>query len=490
MNNPFILMASSILLLLIIIIQGLLACFMITSLTCASASDEPLLIRQVRGSDKHAILDLPGAPSVSFAQYSGYLTVDEQTGRSLFYWFVEADLPDPSSAPVTLWLNGGPGCSSVGGGMLSELGPFYPTKDGVHLQVNPHSWNKVSNLIFLESPAGVGFSYSNFTEDYVTNDAKTAEDSYVFLQRFWELYPEFSENPFYIAGESYAGHYVPQLAALILQRGKLEDSSVNFKGIAVGNPLTDPAIDSYGAAFYWWTHALISDATFQGIVNSCNLSSIGPLQSGEYSKCDQYVDAARQAMASINIYDIYVDICVSAQAHSQAVHFIRKLNRNQKSAFGALPLLSDSYDPCIDNEVELYLNRPEVQVALHANVTDLPYRWSDCSDIVDYSNEDLLTSILPLYQTLLQSGLQILVFSGDVDAILPVTGTRSWVSNLSLDVRKAWRPWFIHNQVGGYVTQYDGLLYATIREAGHMVPYTQPARALHLFESFVNNIPL
>jgi serine carboxypeptidase-like clade 2 len=111
------------------------------------------------------------------------------------------------------------------------------------------------------------------------------------------------------------------------------------------------------------------------------------------------------------------------------------------------------------------------------------------SDVVDYSYEDLLSSILPIYQTLLESGIEILVFSGDIDAIVPVTGTRTWLNMLPLNVTESWRPWTVDNQVGGYVTVYDKLTFSTVRGAGHMVPYTQPARALHLFESFINNKP-
>ncbi|KAJ7559271.1 hypothetical protein O6H91_04G076900 [Diphasiastrum complanatum] len=454
------------------------------------ASQEPLLIRQVQSSNAHLIVDLPGAPPVSFAQYSGYITVDERAGRALFYWFVEADVSDPTSAPLTLWLNGGPGCSSVGGGMLSELGPFYPDKDGLNLQLNPYSWNEVSNIIFLESPAGVGFSYSNSTDDYVTGDAKTAEDSYVFLQRFWELFPAFSKNPFYVAGESYAGHYVPQLAALIISKQKLRNSPINFKGIVVGNAWTDPDTDDHGSALYWWSHALISDESYNAILAACNFSSVATSRYGESVNCNGYVDDATNNLGPINIYDIYVDICISAQAHNQAVHFAKQLNRDGKTRIGTWPLLSNSYDPCVDNEVEVYLNRPDVQAALHANVTGLPYRWIDCSDIVNYSQKDGLLSMLPTYRTLLQSGLDILIYSGDVDAMVPVTGTRAWISKLNLNITKKWKPWFLGKQVGGYVTHYAGLTFATVRDAGHMVPYTQPLRALHLFKSFITETPL
>lgn len=442
-------------------------------------------------ADPHLIVSLPGAPKFPFSMRSGYITVDEKAGRALFFWFVEADVQDPASAPLTLWLNGGPGCSSVGGGMLSELGPFYPTRDGAHLLPNAHAWNKVSNMLFLESPAGVGFSYSNTTTDYKTGDKRTAQDSYAFLLRFFEQYPLYSSSKFYISGESYAGHYVPQLADTILEGNKVgSNKKINLQGMLVGNAWTDANVDNFGAIFFWWTHALVSDSTFKGVVKNCNFSSVGPLRSEADDLCDKYVDIANNELGNINIYEIYADICVSAQAQAETRHFGKQLSRTRFGGLSTRPLMKDSYDPCVDDEVEVYLNRPEVQEALHANTTHLPWRWTDCSEIVDYSFDDLLSSVLPVYHNLLESNIKILVFSGDVDAIVPVTGTRTWLNLLPLNITEAWRPWTVDNQVGGYVTKYDKLTFSTVRGAGHMVPYTQPARALHLFQSFINNTPL
>jgi hypothetical protein len=93
-----------------------------------------------------------------------YVTVDEQAGRTLFYTFVESS-GAPATDPLVLWLNGGPGCSSLGGGFLSELGPYYPTRGGRQLVRNKYAWNAAASIIFLESPAGVGFSYSNTSAD-------------------------------------------------------------------------------------------------------------------------------------------------------------------------------------------------------------------------------------------------------------------------------------------------------------------------------------
>lgn len=95
-------------------------------------------------------------------------------------------------------------------------------------------------MLFLESPTGVGFSYSNTTSDYRSNgDRSTANDNYVFLVNWLERFPEYKERDFYIAGESYAGHYVPQLAHTILSHNKQAGKNiVNLKGIIVSPPLS------------------------------------------------------------------------------------------------------------------------------------------------------------------------------------------------------------------------------------------------------------
>ncbi|ONM36649.1 Serine carboxypeptidase-like 27 [Zea mays] len=179
------------------------------------------------------IRELPGQPpNVGFSQYSGYVTVNPARGRALFYWLVEAVPAAGPIAPLVLWLNGGPGCSSVGYGASEEVGPFRIRPDGQTLYLNPNSWNKAANLLFLESPAGVGFSYSNSSLDlYTAGDAKTALDAYAFLVNWLERFPQYKYREFYIAGESYAGHYVPQLAQLIYEKNKgIQNPTINFKG--------------------------------------------------------------------------------------------------------------------------------------------------------------------------------------------------------------------------------------------------------------------
>lgn len=123
------------------------------------------------------IAALPGQPNVSFQQFSGYVTVNQVSGRALFYWLTEA-VHKPLSKPLVVWLNGGPGCSSVAYGASEEIGPFRLNKTASGLYLNKFSWNTEANLLFLETPAGVGFSYSNTSSDLLdTGDRRTVYGS-------------------------------------------------------------------------------------------------------------------------------------------------------------------------------------------------------------------------------------------------------------------------------------------------------------------------
>ncbi len=121
------------------------------------------------------------------------------------------------------------------------------------------------------------------------------------------------------------------------------------------------------------------------------------------------------------------------------------------------------------------------------NLTNVPV-WNECSPTVNYSRSDLLASVVPVYQGLLQApNFRILVYSGDVDGIVSTTGTRMWIREQLvtydfITVSRSWAPWMVGINVGGYVTQYNGgqFTFATVRGAGHMVPGTQPERAYQM----------
>lgn len=155
---------------------------------------------------------LPGAPvPLNFNLYSGYLKLTNDTDSKQIHYVFAENPTNPKNAPVVLWLNGGPGCSSMDGFMY-ENGPFYFSFNSTTLNVNPYAWNSVANMLYFESPAGVGFSIAGNSGNLATNDWTTAVDNLTALQLFFKGFPEYLGNEFFISGESYAGIYVPTLA--------------------------------------------------------------------------------------------------------------------------------------------------------------------------------------------------------------------------------------------------------------------------------------
>ncbi|CAM0146383.1 unnamed protein product [Urochloa decumbens] len=425
---------------------------------------------------------LPGQPPVAFRQFAGYVDVDERAGRSLFYYLAEADGAAAASKPLTLWLNGGPGCSSVGGGAFTELGPFYPRGDGRGLRINDKSWNKVSNLLFVESPAGVGWSYSNTSSDYKTGDERSASDMYLFLLKWYEKFPEYKSRDLFLTGESYAGHYIPQLANVLISHNKESKGfKFNIKGVAIGNPLLKLDRDIASMYEYFWSHGMISDEVGLAITNACDFEDYTfRSPHNESQSCNDAIAEANKVVGDyVNNYDVLLDVCYP----SIVMQELRLRKYVTKISMGV--------DVCMSVERYFYFNLPEAQQALHANRTRLPYKWSMCSPVLNYSDTDVNINILPLLQRIVEHNIPVWVFSGDQDSVVPLLGSRTLVRELAHDmglgVTVPYRAWFHKEQVAGWVTEYGKLLtFATVRGAAHMVPFAQPDRALGLFQSFVN----
>ncbi|GFQ06689.1 serine carboxypeptidase ii-2 [Phtheirospermum japonicum] len=391
--------------------------------------------------DLDRVSNLPGQNfNVSFAHYSGYVTVNKESGRSLFYWFFEAD-EDPSSKPLVLWLNGGPGCSSIAYGLAEEIGPFHVEKNGKALYLNPYSWNKVANILFLDSPVGVGFSYSNTSSDLVNNgDERTAGDNLKFLLNWFERFPQYKESEFYITGESYAGHYVPQLSqAIVRHNHKTGEETINLK---VG---------------------MISDQTFKQLNVLCDFQSF--IHASE--SCVKALDNADEEIGLIDMYSIFTPPCT---ANFSSLNHVGRSNSK-------VGLLRRAYDPCTEQHSKVYFNLPEVQEALHVRSKNSPLKWETCkstnSCCSDFVNEHWKDSP-----------------SGDTDAVIPVTSTRYSIDALKLSTVSPWRPWYDDGQVGGWTQEYDGLSFVTVRGAGHEVALHKPKQALTLIKSYLSGLSM
>ncbi|KPP65096.1 Lysosomal protective protein precursor-like [Scleropages formosus] len=377
--------------------------------------------------DGDEIKYLPGLPKQpSFRQYSGYLNV---TGnKHLHYWFVESQ-GDPGTDPVVLWLNGGPGCSSLDG-FLTEHGPFL-----------------IANMLYLESPAGVGFSYSD-EKKYATNDTEVSMNNYLALKEFFRLFPEYSKNEFYITGESYGGIYVPTLAERVM-----EDSSINLQGIAVGNGLSSYELNDNSLVYFAYYHGLFGSSLWMDLQSYCCKDV----------NCDFYSNKNPN--------------CSKSNFHSiAALHKSVKLD-----------------PPCTNSTASTkYLNNPYVKSALHISTSAMD--WEICSAEVNLNYKRLYMDVKKQYLNLLGAlKYRVLVYNGDVDMACNFLGDEWFVESLQQQVQVTRRTWLyntgVDQQVGGFVKEFSNLAFLTVKGSGHMVPTDSPIAAFTMFSRFLKKQP-
>uniref|UniRef100_A0A0D9XM04 Carboxypeptidase n=1 Tax=Leersia perrieri TaxID=77586 RepID=A0A0D9XM04_9ORYZ len=401
----------------LLLLLGSLALATLCGLAAAARPETGSLDAATAAMQEHdRVMSLPGQPAYSsgFRQYSGYVTTDEYLGKALFYWFFEAtDKPDEK--PLVLWLNGGPGCSSIGYGQAQELGPFLVKKDVAGLELNPYAWNQ-------------------------------AYGSYTFLVKWFQRFPQHKMKEFYIAGESYAGHYIPQLANVIVEQNKIasKENYINLKGIMIGNAYMDGDTDLVGIVDSAWHHAIISDKLYSDFQKFCNFSL------EDLSKeCTAAINQFSALYNIIDIYSLYTTRCELGYPN---------FNSSFAAQIGEITSrIPMGYDPC-------------------TQTNSISRAWKD-SDM----------TVLPIVKKLTQSGLRVWIYSGDTDARIPTSSTRYTLKKLGLPIKEDWSPWFHHKQVGGWTVVFDGLTFVTVRGAGHMVPSIMPEQALELFKYFLAN---
>ncbi|EEF47388.1 serine carboxypeptidase, putative [Ricinus communis] len=417
----------------------------------------------------------------------------------------------PLKDPVVLWLNGGPGCSSFDG-FVYEHGPFnfQEHKKGTLpiLHLNPYSWSKVASIIYLDSPCGVGFSYSQNATKYITGDLQTAADTHTFILKWFKLYPEFLDNPFYISGESYAGIYVPTLAAKIVKGLKIGvKPRINFKGYTVGNGVADNYFDSTLVALVPFAHGmgLISDDIYEEIQVGCSGNRIKP--------CLLAVRKGAKSLGDLNFYNI-LEPCYhnpKEEGNTSLPLSFQQLGESErplkvrKRMFGrAWPLWGQMKDGTLwpqlayhgsvlcfnDETATAWLNDERVRKAIHAKPKSIAGPWELCTDRLNYSSYGA-GSMLPYHKNLTLQGYRALIYSGDHDMCVPFTGTQAWVRSLGYKIVDQWRPWISNYQVAGYLQGYaNNLTFLTVKGAGHTVPEYKPRESLDFYSRWLEGKPI
>jgi len=430
---------------------------------------------------------LPGlSDKINFKQYAGYMPASYST--ELFFWFVESQ-NDPTTDPVLLWLNGGPGSSSIGYGFFTEHGPFRLKKNGTGLpavELYEYSWNKIASILYVEAPSGVGFSWSEDAEHYNTNDNQTSRDNYEMLLSWFDVFSSFKKNPFYVTGESYGGHYVPQLSERILD----EANDINMKGFMIGNPGINSDwyynVNEYAFVTYMWSHGLIPLEAYTDSVNECGWDRFLTNCSEDFTHPTASCKAAtskavRYIPRVMDPYDILAPTCHDNANGDAFVSEYTPFLAAFRKKYG----LDVSFDPCLSEYTSIYLNNPDVIKAIHAD-KHYERKWPRHPTGWRYGDEKQnIALIFPKFFEKAPSW-RILVFSGDADAAVPFIGTERVVRCFNRKVTSDWSNWMLDGDVAGSVIKYaGGLSFLTIKGCGHMVPYYCPKAGYAFYSNWL-----
>ncbi|KAJ3497004.1 hypothetical protein NLG97_g2236 [Lecanicillium saksenae] len=424
----------------------------------------------------HNLLGVPqDAPLIKM--HAGHIKIDSKHNDSMFFWhFQNQHIADRRR--TIIWLNGGPGCSSEDGALM-EIGP-YRMADKNSLRLNPGSWNKFASLLFVDNPLGTGFSYVD-EHSYPRSLPEMASQFVSFLEEFFAIFPDYEQDDIYLAGESYAGQYIPYIAKAIMERNAASYRSSTepwrIKGLLIGNGWISPK-DQYGSfATFAFNRGLQNKDTDEGksllsLVSHCQQAMGNSPTIAEYPECAQLRAAVKQAPtrgdgepACYNVYDIR---------------------------------LNDSYPSCGMNwppDLEFvtpYLNRPDVASQLHAQKYP-GSGWQECAKGVGSALRSAGDQpSIHLFPGLLEE-IPILLYSGAEDLICNHIGTENMIESLEWGGAKGFgdtsagsaQQWTLDGELAGVWQEARNLTYVLFYNSSHMVPFDHPRRSQSMLHRFI-----
>lgn len=399
-------------------------------------------------------------------QWTGYFDINEDD-KHLFFWFFESR-NDPANDPVILWLNGGPGCSSMTG-LFFELGPSSINGTTLEPVRNPYSWNSNASVIFLEQPVGVGFSYAD--KSTVSSTQQAAEDVLAFLQLFFTKFDSLQPNAFHIAGESYAGHYIPNIASVIMNK---EDKNFGLSSVMIGNGITDALLQYY---YYIPMACNATESGYKQLISDEECENMEAM----YPRCAALIKSCYRSQNALT--------CVPSNLYCE-----RMMGPFEKTGLNYYdirkPCLGDGCYPEMA-PIDEYLNKPEVMEALGSEVTG----YVGCDNQV--FRNFLLSGDEPkpfqqFVAEVLELDLPVLLYAGDKDYICNWLGNRGWSNELEWSGKSTFtnstiKDWYskIDQSHAGTVQSNGQLTFLRVFDAGHMVPFDQPSNSLDMVNRWI-----
>lgn len=424
----------------------------------------PLILTPVinAGNISQAQIDCKNKPFKSnITSYSGFLTVNRRYNSNMFFWFFPA-IQNNETAPIILWLQGGPGATSLLG-VFSENGPF-SVKNRHGLKLRKHTWITSHSVLYIDNPVGTGFSFTD-EGGYSTNEVDIGANLYTALVQFFTLFPQYQKNDFYIAGESYAGKFVPAVAFTIDSKNPSARLKINLKGLAIGNGLCDPEhMLNYGDYFY---QIGLLDGNGRNLFHNKERSILAKIQQKKWAEA----------------YSEFDSLLIGETSKSPSL--FQTLTGFQ---FYFNYLHTQDYDPSSD--MGRYLGISDIRKNLH--VGNQPFN-NDVTKVQQKMTNDIMQSVKPWMEILLEK-YRVLIYSGQLDIITPFPLTESFLDSLNWSGSSSYRSaprkqWFVGEDLAGYSKVARKLTVVLVRNAGHMVPMDQPEWAIDLISRFTRNRP-
>lgn len=446
-----------------------------------------LAARVVRTDDAKSapadrVVSLPGAPPLEDVHYAGHVTVDASAGNKLFYWFIESSRVGhgkeaPHDVPLVIWLNGGPGASSLTGLLVEGIGPLLLQPDGETLEPMESSWHHLAHVIAWEQPVGTGFA-TTATGSYVTDMTQMATQLLEGMRQFYLLHPEYRTSPVFVTGESFAGKYIPHFCAHVHGLNKRaaalgEEWPLPLAGLAVGNGVLKPLLQ-FGLIPQVAEALGYTDAATRAAAAS------------SLATCKQRLRAIAEAPAAARTpaaWKFAYDPCqnVESNIYGDAVPFVYDV-REPTDKFGA-----------VTDYMTKYLNQPEVRAALHVGETV----WQQADggqpgnlvsdnlwrDQIDDLPEGMLGLLFDHYRVLFYAGQ----YDGSMCNQLGVSRTIDtvrWAGSATY-ANSSVCTWKVGGVPAGVLRAAGRFGFLVVLNSGHLVPMNQPVHASEMIRYLI-----
>lgn len=385
--------------------------------------------------------------------------------------------------------------------MMLELGPCLINGNGTGTYRNAFSWTRNASMIFIDQPAGTGFSYVDEGYESPGDSFVAASDMHVFLRIFYAVFPHLQTVPFHISGESYGGHYVPTVAAEILRYNDLRtgigpDFKIPLTSIMIGDGYVSPLDTLYG---YYDTLCTTKPGVAEPVFNS--------------TRCTQIAEALPRCAYLHQACYAYPDALICQAADAFCTDSIRALYDGESGAGGR-----DPFDITRTCEVDLFCYNAVLDIQHYMNTADVWAALAPPSAVANFSlmsfdihdaflrGNDMYIATAREVQYTLEQGVDVLVYNGNLDLACNTAGNLRWAERLPWAGQAEFasrdlRPWYAPKDgevvQAGSAKEVTALAapgngkksrfsFVTFDRAGHMVPLDQPEVTLHLIQTWMS----